>query len=684
MFNLKYTHIYLSGILTICLFTAVITGTPVLYAENSHDDTMLMFVGENLEVLTIASRREESAWQAPAVAHVITKKAFQERGADTLSKALETIPGFYMAKPEWGTKPYFRGIPDSMLLLYDTVSVTSDISKSIHPFDHELSLVSVKRIEIIKGPGSVLWGPDAFAGIINIVPMTGKDMNGVETGILYQTPGNNAGTYINMGYDAGRWDSFLSISGYAGKEDDNEYNVLKFWGDTDKPADINERYGFDNPETSRYIEAVGRFSFDDWLNISTRLTDNKKAYTITSEEDMSWCETRENPSGLIKIEAKKAINHLSHVRMTGSFFHMETQQQIIDRKLKQRENEFYGEVLYDRSVLSGSGLFTGGVSYREKHIKNAPIWDGYLPDYLKSENLFLLPILTETNYNTNLWSLFCQYSHRFGNTEAWFGIRNDNHDSYQDRTSFSTGLSWSPSSEWIIKLLYGTAYRTPFAKQLQENEKTDLENIETLNLQIGWEPSWQWGLGFCGYWSRLEDHVMEDPYAGLSKPNHQEFTGAEIQGHYSPFRFLKFETNLTLINNKGPNEEYTFLKETYIDSSGNEIRTYEDRSYPYDSGPGALLDFIINWKPVKKISSNLRISYTGSRQLIHPRGQSFMSSSGVWLADINTIIRDIIMPDTDLEISIRNITDREYETPGIYSTIEGEGINAQIVLRKNW
>ena len=36
---------------------------------------MLMFVGENLEAISIASRREESAWQAPAVAHVITRKS---------------------------------------------------------------------------------------------------------------------------------------------------------------------------------------------------------------------------------------------------------------------------------------------------------------------------------------------------------------------------------------------------------------------------------------------------------------------------------------------------------------------------------------------------------------------------------------------------------------------------------
>jgi len=59
---------------------------------------------------------------------------------------------------------------------------------------------------------------------------------------------------------------------------------------------------------------------------------------------------------------------------------------IIDRDLKQEESTFYSEVIYDRSFFSKSGLFTGGVSYREKRIKNAPIWEDFLPDFLGAAN----------------------------------------------------------------------------------------------------------------------------------------------------------------------------------------------------------------------------------------------------------------------------------------------------------
>ena len=176
------------------------------------EDTMLMFVGEDLEVLAIASRRGESALQAPAIAQVITGKEIRERGYTTLSQALDNIPGFYMAQKEWGTLPFLRGISNSILFLHDTVPLGSDVSKSLHPLDNELSLYSVKRIETIRGPGSVLWGPDAFAGIVNVVPMSGKDLKGLETGIIYGEPGTQVGVYVNAGHDGGSWNGVLSVN----------------------------------------------------------------------------------------------------------------------------------------------------------------------------------------------------------------------------------------------------------------------------------------------------------------------------------------------------------------------------------------------------------------------------------------------------------------------------------------
>ncbi len=649
------------------------------------NDTLLMFVGEDLEVLSIASRRQESAWQAPAVAHVITREEMKDRGIQTLSHALEMEPGFYMAKKEWGTQPYLRGIPDSVLFLYDTVPTGSDISKSLHPLDHELSLAPIKRIEILRGPGSVLWGPDAFAGIVNLVPMTGKDLEGMETGILYGGPGDQRAFYANLGHDAGLWDAFFSVSGRKGGQNDPDYNVVRFWKDDVTAVPPEERYGRKRPDDPHYLEASGRFSYGDWLTLSGLFSDYQKNYTMTrAEGDFSWGETRSAPFGFIKLEAKKNLDRSSALRFTGSYSSLNPEYEIIDKTLKQKERTAYGELIYDRSFLSGKGLFTGGLSYRNKEIGDAPIWTSYLPGFLGPENSKSVPLVTAKDYNASLWSVFGQYNQKVGNVDLLVGLRNDAHDEYGNHLSYNVGAVWSPEPQWMMKLLYGVAYRTPFARQLLEEGQPDMEEIKTLNLQVAWKPSPRAGLSVTGFVSRIEKHIMEDPYAGLSLPNQQNITGLEIEGHFSPVKSLDFSANLTLQDNDGPSETYHYNDYSNVRIDGTVVKHFTDLTYPYDRGPGALFNLTGTWRPVERVTAFLRLGYFSERNLIFPRSAEILSVPGVWLLDMSATIRDIGLPGLDLEVSVRNLLDRHYETPGTYGLIQGDPATVWVALRKRW
>jgi outer membrane receptor protein involved in Fe transport len=54
---------------------------------------------------------------------------------------------------------------------------------------------------------------------------------------------------------------------------------------------------------------------------------------------------------------------------------------------------------------------------------------------------------------------------------------------------------------------------------------------------------------------------------------------------------------------------------------------------------------------------------------------------------MSTTIRDIapdILPGLELEVSVRNLLDRDYETPGTYSLIEGNPATLWVGLRKRW
>jgi outer membrane receptor protein involved in Fe transport len=648
-------------------------------------DTMLMFVGENLEVLSIASRREESARQAPAVARVITREAVTAGGAFTLSQALARTPGFYMAQKEWGTRPYLRGIPDSVMFLHDTVPIMSDMTKSVHPMDEEMSLASVKRIEIVRGPGSVLWGPDAFAGIVNVVPLTGKDISGVETGVHYGLPGDSRGFFINTGHDAGAWDAFLSVSGREGRADDRTANVVSFWADDGLPADPSLRYGYARPERPWYIELVGNTNIGENMTVSGRYADDARPYVMSEENNtLTWIERRSTPVNYLKIDGRKTVGDSGAVRFTGYYSSIDSKYRVIDLSFSPREQTAYGELIYDRDFLSGRGVLTTGAAYRNKRINNAPIWDSYLPDFLGPDNTTFLPGITKQDYRTELWSLFSQYTHKIGRADVSAGIRYDAHDAFSDGLSYNAGIVWTPYSQWVFKALYGTAYRTPFARQLIEEGNAELEKISTTSLKVSWQPEKRYGLSVCGFFKRLSDHIMEDPYAGLSIPNSQKIRGIEMDGHILPIDTLRLSANLTLLENSGPDETYRYVDYVFIRPDGTIEEHYAELNYAYDIGPKRIFNFMAQWDPVDRLTLSVRAGYFSSISVICPRCETTDAVSGAWLADMKATLRDVGMTGLDLELFLWNIADKKYPLPGTYSVIEGEGFSGMLMVKKRF
>ncbi len=649
-------------------------------------DTMLMFVGEDLEVLSIASRREESASQAPAVAEVVTREMLEANGAFTLAQALDMTPGFFMAQKEWGSQPYLRGIPDSVLFLHDTVPMLSDTTKSVHPIDEELSLASVKRIEIIRGPGSVLWGPDAFAGIVNVVPLSGKDFCGVETGVWAGAPDEPKGFHINAGHDGGDWDGFLSLAGREMAPDDRTADIVRFWGDhTGAPVPPEGRYGALQPDRPQYIEITGNASFRNWLSVSGRFSDYSRPYAISDAgRDVVWLESRETPVHYIKAEGKVDMPPDSAIRYTAYYSGMESDYRVIDTGFSPTEKTAYGEVLYDHNFLSGRGLFTGGVSFRRKQVDDAPIWDSYLPDYLGPDNESFLPGITETDYDTELWSFFGQYTHKLGPLDLCLGLRQDEHDTYHDRLSFHAGVVWSAAADWTLKTIFGTAYRTPFARQLLDENEPELEKVTTLNTTVAWSPSEKTELSLGGFVNRIDDHIMEDPYAGLSNPNHQTIRGIEASGRLMPVDGLELGLNLTLLDNTGPDEVYRYNDYSFIRPDGTVVDHYVDLQYPFDTGPETLMNLTATWQPLDRLTLFSRLRYFSGQELIYPRNEDRVPVSSQWLLDMNCAVEDVIFERTDLTISVLNVADSSYKIPGTYSTIEGAPFEFQIRIRRRW
>ena len=159
---------------------------PLPGAAQGTDEDLLMSFGEE-EFVSIATGQKQLISKAPAVATVITAEQIEAMGANNLDEVLATVPGVHVSlSSTYLSGVYsFRGIHTDknpqVLMLVNGVPITQ-----LHFGDRGtrtlLPIRDIARIEIIRGPGSAVYGADAFAGVINVLTKTGSDIGGTEIG----------------------------------------------------------------------------------------------------------------------------------------------------------------------------------------------------------------------------------------------------------------------------------------------------------------------------------------------------------------------------------------------------------------------------------------------------------------------------------------------------------------------
>ena len=127
-----------------------------------------------------AARTETTIQEAPAIVTVITADEIRARGFRTINEILQTVPGFEGERNEgnhWITEAFARGNPRTLLVLVNGINVVEP-TRNMIVLDRKIPLEIVERIEIISGPGGVLWGSNALLGVVNITTITGRGNEG--------------------------------------------------------------------------------------------------------------------------------------------------------------------------------------------------------------------------------------------------------------------------------------------------------------------------------------------------------------------------------------------------------------------------------------------------------------------------------------------------------------------------
>jgi iron complex outermembrane receptor protein len=136
----------------------------------------------NIEVTSV-TKAPESVWNTPAAIYVITQEDIQRSGATNIPEALRLAPGVEVARingDTWaiGIRGFGTRLSRSVLVLIDGRSVYSPLLTGVYWEVQDTLMEDIDRIEVIRGPGGTIWGPNAVNGVINIITKSSKDTQG--------------------------------------------------------------------------------------------------------------------------------------------------------------------------------------------------------------------------------------------------------------------------------------------------------------------------------------------------------------------------------------------------------------------------------------------------------------------------------------------------------------------------
>ena len=163
----------------------------------------------NIEVTTL-TKEPKLIWKTAAAVFVITQDDIQRSGVTSIPEALRLAPGVEVARissNEWsiGIRGFGSRLSRSVLVLIDGRIVYSPLTAGVYWEVQDTMMEDIDRIEVIRGPGGTIWGPNAVNGVINIITKDSKDTQG---GLVSAGGGNFEHGFGEARYGSGNGKDF--------------------------------------------------------------------------------------------------------------------------------------------------------------------------------------------------------------------------------------------------------------------------------------------------------------------------------------------------------------------------------------------------------------------------------------------------------------------------------------------
>ncbi len=651
----------------------------------------------HLRVVTAASGFEQNINKTPASVTIIKAEEWQARGAKSLTQALLGTPNIEVnsltigySRPKYSIRGLSGVFGQQVVVLIDGLPINRLLTGSSPPLT-ELPLQGYKRIEIIRSPGSVVYGADAFGGIINLVSygideqpneikltvgefetfsLGGNvsfsfDEVKVQLSANYQTFDDDPDRIISSDLQS-TLDSVLNTSASQAPGNlDNSYESLALKGKVEWQSLSLFYNGIDGSTglgggVAQALDPNSHGNYQHHLTgINYDLSSVIKETPVNGELTISaWYNYQKSsfkyfvlPAGtVLPIGSDGNLNFTSPTTITT----------FTDGYIGEpgNRNERYHLSLKHLFLLADNHQMRWEIGYEKQDLK-AFEKKNFGPTVLNGTETVVNGTLTDVSNTPYVYMpnkkrnfVFASLQDQWQLTDSLLfniGARFDDYSNVGSTFNPRLGLNWSATEKLSIRIFGGSAFRAPtFADLHAQNNPASAGNIN-----IKPEEIWTYELGanyqftetlrsaltlFNYRADSLIDYVLDESTGGQKAKNvgEQHAIGFEWELHWRPINSVDISSNYSYTDSD--------------DGKGNKTANIAKR----------LATTIINWKTTDQIYMNIASHWVMDRE--RPKGDMRPSLKDYVMVSAKISYRTLVN-DLEFSASVNNLLDDDIRHP---------------------
>jgi iron complex outermembrane receptor protein len=615
-----------------------------------------------LEIPTVeaASKYEQKITEAPSSVTVINSDEVKKYGCRTLADILRSAPGLYVSYDRNYSFLGVRGFElgdfytrnDRFLLLVDGHRINNSLTDGASlGTEFILDVDLIDRVEIIRGPGSSLYGNNAFFGVINVVTRRGRDLTGHGAEVSGEVASfdtyKGRATYGNKLKNG--LELLLSGTFYASEGHDRLY--YREFDQRVNPANLFARHNgvarnADNDDFKSFFGSVGFHGFSLEGGLITREKRNPTAQFNTQFDDNRFRTTDDR--SYVNFKYDREFPEVLHFTAQAYYDRQDTD--IIEPfptfsvppvfLFKDAQiGEWAGgegqltKRLWDRLTLTLGGEYRNDF-HQEENFLNAETGARTSPAVQRDRQNHGIYLQGDFAVLTNL--------HFSG------GFRYDQYADFDPAFNPRVAVIYNPIGQAVLKFIpYSTAFRAPNFFELNTNPQLNPETITSHEL------IYEQGLGdhlrssAALFWNDVDDKIVFDSQGTPRK--YKNLSSAEAKGA---------ELALDGFWAGGLRGRASYSYQTIEDNSTHEVLT---------DSPEHLAKLNLSAPLLKdKLFAGLEFLFVSRRTTTHltPSGSAEPGPDAAGYGFINlTLFSQNLIKGLDLSASVYNLLDKAYGDP---------------------